>query len=231
MWLKNDSINKIQHYQQNQFKKDRFFASTYIYPSSYREKYNQLQCKKRTMLRAVNEVIVRKDFLEKFGEKLNKDERKLGELDKKFIEILKTPHLVSEDLGICNVVETKYRMTIYYEKLYPRQNILITWLLLFIGSLEYQLNPWLFTEESQHKTEKILSFQHYKNYNYYAAQNKTEQILTKYFEEVLKVFLYKIHSFFDQKCPLLNMLFQYTQKYTLLHQKLIDFVHQEVDQQ
>lgn len=41
-----------------------------------------------------------------------------------------------------------------------------------------------------------------------------ELLLTKYFEEVLKTFLYKLQYYFDQKCPLLNMLFEYTHKYT-----------------
>lgn len=169
--------------------------------------------------------MVRKDFLEKYGDKLNRDLRNLKELDNKFIDILKTPSVASEKLGICNVVETKYRMTIYYEKLHPRQNIVIAWLLLFIGSLEYQLNPSLYTDDSFYSSEKMLSFKSYKSHNYYRAQNNMELLLTKYFEDVLKIFQYKLQYFFDQKCPLLNMLFEYTHKYTQLHQKLIDFVH------
>lgn len=175
-----------------QYDSRKMFKKIELYPANYYLAINRANIKKRTCLRALNEALVRKDFLEKYGERLNKEHRELSDCDKKFIEILKTPSEESENLGIVNVVETKYRMTIYYEKLHPRHNILITWLLIFIGSLEYQLNPELFTEESEHKSEKQLSFQSYKNSSYYQAQNKLEQLLAKYFEEVLKVFLYKL---------------------------------------
>lgn len=168
-WVKpQDNIKLIHQEQQAQFQKNKFFKQTWIYPDNFYHKVNGPMNKRRTMLRAVNEVLVRKDFLEKYGDKLNKDLRNLKEKDNKFIEILKTPSAANttigiENLGICNVVETKYRMTIYYEKLHPRQNIVIAWLLLFIGSLEYQLNPALYTEDSFYSQEKILSFKSYKS--------------------------------------------------------------------
>jgi len=52
----------------------------------------------------------------------------------------------------------KYRMTIYFEQLSPKVNIIIAWLLLFIGSLDYQLNPQLFTDETSHSATKQLSY-------------------------------------------------------------------------
>jgi len=55
--------------------------------------------------------------------------------------------------------------------------------------------------------------------------------LAKYFEKVLKILIYKFKYEFNQKCPLLTLLFQYTHKYNFLHQKLIDVVHQDIDQQ
>jgi len=58
-----------------------------------------------------------------------------------------------------------------------------------------------------------------------------EQLLAKYFEKVLKMLVYKFEYAFNPKCPLLSLLFQYTHKYNFLHQKLIDVVHQDIDQQ
>ena len=43
--------------------------------------------------------------------------------------------------------------------------------------------------------------------------------------------VYKFEYPFNPKCPLLSLMFQYTHKYNFLHQKLIDVVHQDIDQQ
>ena len=48
---------------------------------------------------------------------------------------------------------------------------------------------------------------------------------------MLKTLIYKFNFEFNPKCPLLTLLFQYTHKYNFLHQKLIDIVHQDIDQQ
>ena len=111
----------------------------------------------------------------------------------------------------------KYRMTIYFEQLTPKVNIIIAWLLLFIGSLDYQLNPNLFTEESSYTKDKQLSYSQYRSPKYYESQSKLEQLLAKYFEKVLKILIYKFNYEFNQKCPLLTLLFQYTHKYNFLH--------------
>ena len=55
--------------------------------------------------------------------------------------------------------------------------------------------------------------------------------MAKDFEKVLKMLVYKFNYDFNPRCPLLSLLFQYTHKYGFLHQKLIDVVHQDVDQQ
>ena len=92
------------------------------------------------------------------------------------------------DLKIANVVEMKYRMTISFEQLQPKINIIIAWLLLFAGSLDYQLNPHLYTESF--KSEKKLSYIQYNNGAFFEARNKLEQLLAKYFEKVLKLLIY-----------------------------------------
>ena len=43
--------------------------------------------------------------------------------------------------------------------------------------------------------------------------------------------IYKFTYEFHPKDPLLTILFQYTQKYNYIHQKLIDVVHLDIDQQ
>jgi len=58
-------------------------------------------------------------------------------MDQQFLKILKVPSEENDRLQITNVVEMKYRMTIYFEQLTPKVNILISWLLLFVGSLDY----------------------------------------------------------------------------------------------
>lgn len=79
--------------------------------------------------------------------------------------------------------------------------------MLFIGSLDYQLNPSLFSEKSRHEREKKLSYQSYRCPKYFEAQSKLEQLLARYFEKVLKILIYKNNYEFNQKCPLLTMLF------------------------
>lgn len=71
--------------------------------------------------------------------------------------------------GLAEVVETRYRMTIYFEKLHESCNIHITWLLMFLASLEYNLNPGLFTEESKHKADKQLSYKNYRDCHFNEA--------------------------------------------------------------
>lgn len=177
--------------------------------------------------RKINEHLLRLHFI-KFFEK--KPLRQHSEKDLKFQEILKIPSTENEQIQITNVVEMKYRMTIFFEQLTPKVNIIIAWLLLFVGSLEYQLNPNLFTQDSKSMSSKVLTYYNYKNEDYYEAQSKLEQLLTKYFEKVLKTLIYKFNFEFNPKCPLLTLLFQYTHKYNFLHQKLIDIVHQDIDQ-
>ena len=118
-----------------------------IFPAHFANKNTQKKC----FVRSLNEKHIREDFLKNYNDKLN---RELSNQDTKFLDILKTPSTESEKLAITNVVEMKYRMTIYFEQLTPKVNIIIAWLLLFIGSLDYQLNPHLFTEESGHTKDK-----------------------------------------------------------------------------
>jgi len=56
-------------------------------------------------------------------------------------------------------------------------------------------------------------------------------MLAKNFERVIKLLIYKCEYQFNLKCPLLSLLFQQTHKYNYLHQKLINIVLQDIDQQ
>lgn len=125
----------------------------------------------------------------------------------------------------------KTRCTLFLDQLSPKVNIIIAWLYIFIGSLEYQLNPNLFTMKSQQLRHKVLDQQNFQSTEYFDSQIKLEQLLAKYFDKVLKILVYKFNYEFNPKCPLLSMLFQYTHKYAFLHQKLIDVVHQDIDSQ
>lgn len=134
-------------------------------------------------------------------------------------------------MPIAPVVDMKTRATLYMDQLSSRVNIIISWLYMFIGSLEYQLNPTLFKEKTIGVEHKQLDQQNYRPSSFYESRSKLEQMLAAYFERVLKLLVYKFSYEFNPKCPLLSMLFQYTHNYQCLHQKLIDIVHQDIDQQ
>ena len=65
--------------------------------------------------------------------------------DSHFASILRRPE---KSFDIAPVVEMKTRCTLFLDQLSPKVNIIIAWLYMFIGSLEYQLNPNLFTMKS-----------------------------------------------------------------------------------
>jgi len=119
-----------------------------------------------TFLRAINEAHQRQDFLENYTEQTP---WLLSPHDVKFMDLLKTPSIEKENMSITNVVEIKYRMTIFFEQNLPKVNIILAWLLLFLGSLEYQLNPNLFTDQSCHTAHKVLSYKNYSSPQYYEA--------------------------------------------------------------
>lgn len=134
-------------------------------------------------------------------------------------------------MPIAPVVDMKTRATLYMDQLSSRVNIIISWLYMFIGSLDYQLNPVIFKQIKTGLEPKVLDQQNYKSSKYYESRANLEQMLAGYFEKVLKLLVYKFSYEFNPKCPLLSMLFQYTHNYQYLHQKLIDIVHQDIDQQ
>lgn len=111
----------------------------------------------------------------------------------------------------------KVRVALYFEQLTPKVNIIIAWLFLFLGCLEYQLNPTLFTPASARKPVKALDWPTFKSAAHYDAQAKVEQLIAKDFEKVLKMLVYKFNYDFNPRCPLLSLLFQYTHKYGFLH--------------
>lgn len=90
--------------------------------------------------RHLNENLIRKDFLHHHAGELVQN---LTRHDVKLAAVLERP---GSDLDIAPVVDMKVRVALYFEQLTPKVNIIISWLFLFLGSLEYQLNPTLFTE-------------------------------------------------------------------------------------
>jgi hypothetical protein len=54
---------------------------------------------------------------------------------------------------------------------------MIAWLLLFIGSLEYQLNPNLFTKDTEYCKTKQLQHLAYKCPEYYESKVELEKLL------------------------------------------------------
>lgn len=86
-----------------------------LYPEHYKAAITQNTARKTTFLRAINEEHLRQDFLQSYQHFADKQNRELSRQDSQFAEILKSPGEESESLAITNVVETRYRMTIYYE--------------------------------------------------------------------------------------------------------------------
>lgn len=93
--------------------------------------------------RHLNENLIRRDFLQKHAGELVQN---LTRHDVKLAAVLERP---GSELDIAPVVDMKVRVALYFEQLTPKVNIIISWLFLFLGSLEYQLNPKLFIESTQ----------------------------------------------------------------------------------
>lgn len=161
--------------------------------------------------RHLNENLVRQDFLQSHNSKLVQS---LTRHDVRLAAVLERP---GSDLDIAPVVDMKVRVALYFEQLTPKVNIIIAWLFLFLGCLEYQLNPTLFTPASARKPVKELDWPTFKSAAHYDSQAKVEQLVAKDFEKVLKMLVYKFNYDFNPRCPLLSLLFQYTHKYGFLH--------------
>lgn len=78
---------------------------------------------------------------------------------------------------------------------------------MFIGTLEYQLNPVLFKQIKRGQETKTLDQQNYRSSKFYESRVNMEQSLAIYFEKVMKMLIYKYGYEFNPKCPLLSMLF------------------------
>lgn len=118
--------------------------------------------------RHLDENRVRSDFLRSHSTKLVQS---LTRHDVRLAAVLERP---GSELDIAPVVDMKVRVALYFEQLTPKVNIIIAWLFLFLGSLEYQLNPTLFTKASSHKLQKDLEWYTYKSPAHYDAQAKVE---------------------------------------------------------
>ena len=90
-------------------------------------------------------------------------------------------------MPIAPVVDMKTRATLYMDQLSSRVNIIISWLYMFIGSLDYQLNPVIFKQIKTGLEPKVLDQQNYKSSKYYESRANLEQMLAGYFEKVLKL--------------------------------------------
>ena len=97
-------------------------------------------------------------------------------------------------------------MSLFYEQEAPKVNIIITWLLVFMSSLEYQLDPIKNGFNGVYKSQK-----------YYDFRVELEIMLAKYFEIALKMLIYSLKYQFNPKCHILNILYQSTYQYYFLH--------------
>ena len=120
------------------------------------------------------------------------------------------------------VKPNKYRMTNFYEDLHPRDNIVITWIFVFLGSLEYQFSN--LDKTGANKCCESLETERKKV--------QLEKLLAKQLTQTLKSLIYNKYSQsfeFSPKSHLLSVLFECTHKYYYLHQALIDLVYQDID--
>lgn len=108
-----------------------------------------------------------------------------------------------------------YRMKTYWNSKSPKINILVAWLLMFTGSLEYQLNPFL--PNTAEGRLKMSATNNYKSGEFYDSQVKLEQLLASHFEFVLRtlIFRYGFEEFNPKDC-LLSLLFNKTSQYDIL---------------
>ena len=81
--------------------------------------------------RQLNENLIRKDFLQSHSAELVQN---LTRHDVRLAAVLERP---GPGLNIAPVVDMKVRVALYFEQLTPKVNIIIAWLFLFLGSLEY----------------------------------------------------------------------------------------------
>jgi hypothetical protein len=81
--------------------------------------------------------------------------------------VLRSKKNVAEQMA--PIFGTQYRMTNYLERQSPKVNIIIAWLLLFLGSLEYQLNPFFKDETSNKGRPKDSKKINYKSSAYYES--------------------------------------------------------------
>jgi hypothetical protein len=63
-------------------------------------------------------------------------------LSARFEKLLRKEELEPIKKGLVKIFDQKYRMNLFYEQEAPEVNIIITWLLIFMASLEYQLDPF-----------------------------------------------------------------------------------------
>lgn len=139
-----------------------------------------------------------------------------------------------EELGVAQhlapVYELNYRLANHFERRNPRVDIIVAWLLLFVASLDYQLDPFTIAELSDPNGSFHANQQHYRPPAYFSCQTKLEQLLAKYFEKAITTLIHKGDYDFNPKCPVLSLLFQHTHSHHFLHQKLLQVVHQDIDQ-
>lgn len=161
--------------------------------------------------RHLDEQALRKDFQESHFRVAPRE-------DSKPEEILKQTF---RDLGVSRhlapVYELNYRLANHFERRSPRVDIIVAWLLLFVASLDYQLDPFTVGELSEPSGSFQASQQHYRPSAYYTAQTKLEQLLAKHFERAMTMLIHKGDYEFHPKCPVLALLFQHTHAHHYLH--------------
>ena len=80
-------------------------------------------------------------------------------------------------------------MYFFFEEQPSQDNIIITWLLVFMASLEYQLNPFIFAKEDPNLS--LSQHDIFRSQSYLDSQYQLEMLLSQYFDKVLKKLVYK----------------------------------------
>ena len=126
--------------------------------------------------RTLNDSELRKDFIQRLAGRVIQSSKKNDAEFERVLETIKIPgtnkSIFSQLAPVHNCI---YRMRTYWQSnKSPKINIIVSWLLLFMSSLEYQLNPYVADKNEDRINSSAISF--FKSVAFFNSQAKLEQL-------------------------------------------------------